>query len=83
MENKNTFYLVASGVNLPSTQLIHIYDLNGNKIKEINDEKTKLTCVETFYDISTSKSFIILATNDDIRAIDYEINKIYKKYISI
>ena len=83
MENKNNFYLVASGVNLPSTQLIHIYDLNGNKIKEINDEKTKLTYVETFYDINTSKSYIILATNDDIRAIDYETNKIYKKYISI
>ena len=83
LENKNTFYLVASSINIPNTQLIHIYDLNGTKIKEINDEKSKSTRVETFYDANNLKSYIIIATNEDIRAIDYQQNKIFKKYISV
>lgn len=83
LKNKNNIYLVASCVNLPDIQLIHIYDLNGNKVKEINDTKSKSNYVDTFYDTNFSKSYIIIATNDDIRAIDYEENKIFKKYISI
>ena len=83
LKYKNNIYLVASCVNLPNTQLIHIYDLKGNKVKEINDTKSKSYYVDTFYDNKFSKSYIIIATNDDIRAIDYEKNKIFKKYISI
>ena len=83
LENKDTFYLVASSINIPNHQLIHIYDLNGTKIKEINDPKSKSSCVETFYDTKTFKNYIIIATNDDIRAIDYQQNKIFKKYISV
>ena len=83
LKNKNNIYLVASCVHLPDIQLIHIYDLNGNKVKEINDTKSKSNYVDTFYDTNFSKSYIIIATNDDIRAIDYEENKIFKKYISI
>ena len=83
LKYKNNIYIVASCVNLPNTQLIHIYDLKGNKVKEINDTKSKSYYVDTFYDNKFSKSYIIIATNDDIRAIDYEKNKIFKKYISI
>ena len=83
LKNKNNIYLVASSVNMPNTQLIHIYDLNGNKVKELNDTKSKSYYVDTFYDTHFSKSYIIISTNDDIRAIDYDNNKIFKKYISI
>ena len=71
LESKNTFYPVASTINIPNTQLIHIYDLNGTKIKEINGQKSKSTYIETFYDANNFKSYyIIITTNEDIRSID-------------
>ena len=83
LKNKNNIYLVASCVKLPKPQLIHIYKLSGKKVREIKESKYKLYYVDTFYDSNFSKSYIIIATNDDIRAIDYEKNKIFQKYISI
>ena len=84
LENKNNFYLDASCTKQSyNTQLIHIYDLNGTTIKEINEQKSVSNLVDTFYDANTFKSYIIIATNEDIREIDYHQNKIFKKYISI
>ena len=83
LNNGNDIHLIVSSINIPQTQLIHIYNLRGNKIKELNNNKLKNYFVDTFYDDKFSKNYIIISTNADIRALDYNDNKIVKHYTPV
>ena len=83
LSNGNEIHLIASSVDLPQTQLIHIYNLRGDKIKELNDDEVKNFFVDTFYDEDFLKKYIIISTNADVRAIDYDNNKIIKHYTPV
>ena len=83
LNNDNNIYLIVSSIDLPQTQLIHIYNLRGEKIKEINNDKIRNYFVDTFYDTKFSKNYIIISTNEDIRAFDYKENKIVKHYVPV
>ena len=82
LNNGNDIHLIVSSINMPQTQLIHIYNLRGNKIKELNNDKLQNYFV-TFYDDKFSKNYIIISTNADIRALDYNDNKIVKHYTPV
>ena len=83
INNNNNINIIASSINIPQNQLIHIYNLRGEKIKEINNNKIRNYFVDTFYDNKFSKNYIIISTNADIRAIDYNNNKIIKHYTPV
>jgi hypothetical protein len=83
LNNGNDIHLILSSINMPQTQLIHIYNLRGNKIKELNNNKLQNYFVDTFYDDKFSKNYIIISTNADIRALDYNDNKIVKHYTPV
>ena len=83
INNDNNIHIIASSIKMPQTQLIHIYNLRGEKIKEINNNKVKNYFVDTFYDDKFSKNYIIISTNADIRAIDYNDTKIMKHYTPV
>ena len=83
LNNNNDIHLIISSVHMPQTQLIHIYNLRGEKIKEINDNKLKNYFVDSFYDDKFSKNYIIISTNDDIRTLDYNSNKIVQHYLPV
>ena len=83
LNNGNDIHLIVSSINMPQTQLIHIYNLRGNKIKELNNNKVQNYFVDTFYDDKFSKNYIIISTNADIRALDYNDNKIVKHYTPV
>jgi hypothetical protein len=83
LNNGNDIHLIFSSINVPQTQLIHIYNLRGNKIKELNNNKVQNYFVDTFYDDKFSKNYIIISTNADIRALDYNDNKIVKHYTPV
>ena len=55
LNNSNDIHLIFSSINMPQTQLIHIYNLRGNKIKELNNDKLQDYFVDTFYDDKFSK----------------------------
>ena len=52
---------------------------NGNKIKEIK-EKDNIHFIDTYYDKTLSKNFIITGNEYDIKAYDYNENKLYHIY---
>ena len=80
LNNGKDIHLIASNIGVHRTQLIHIYNLRGEKIKEINNNKLRNYFIDTFYDDKFLKNYIIISTNADIRAIDYNDNKIVKHY---
>ena len=83
LNNGKDIHLIVSSINMPQNQLIHIYNLRGEKIKEINNNKLRNYFVGTFYDDKFLKNYIIISTNADVRALDYNDNKIIKHYTPV
>ena len=83
LNNDNDIHLIIRSVDCPQNQLIHIYNLRKEKIKEINNNKLRNYFIDTFYDDKFSKNYIIISTNADIRALDYNDNKIIKHYTPV
>ena len=60
---------------------IKIFDLNGNKIKEIKESIINNTFfIDTYYDEKYSRNYIITGNCGFIESYDYNNNKIYHKY---
>ena len=63
-----------------NSEPIKIFNLNGKKIKEINDSNEYSYFVDNYYDKNLSKNFIIGGYDNYIMSYDYEYNKKYIKY---
>ena len=59
---------------------IKVFDINGNKIKEINDSKDNIVFIDNYYDIKKNSNFIITGNVGFIKSYDYIKNKLYYKY---
>ena len=62
--------------------LIKVFDFNGDKIKEIK-EQNNIYFIDTYYDKTLSKNYIIIGNECDIKTYDYNENKLYHKYEDI
>ena len=78
----NNIYLISSCMN-PSgdSDPIKIYDLNGQKIKEINDSNYSTYFIDTFYDSKLLKNYIITCNKDYVKSYDYDKNELYHTYL--
>ena len=83
LNNGKDIHLIVSSINMPQNQLIHIYNLRGEKINEINNNKLRNYFVGTFYDDEFLKNYIIISTNAEVRALDYDDIKIVKHYTPV
>ena len=81
--NNNQIYILTSnGNDQPiNYEPIKIYDLNGNKIKEINNSNENTYFIDTYYDNNLSKYYIITGNDGYIKSYDYNNNKLYHKYL--
>ena len=78
-DNKN-YYIISSNQNLYNLESIKIFDFKGNKIKEINESKDSVFCIDAFYDNTLSKGYIVTGNNGYIKSYDFSENKLYHKY---
>ena len=62
------------------SDLIKVFDLNGNKIKEINDSKNNTYFIESYYDERLLKNYIIAGNKSYAKSYYYNENKIYHIY---
>jgi surface protein len=62
---------------------IKIYDLEGNKIKELYDYNFTTYFIDIYYDNNLSKNFIITGNLGFVMSYDYNEMKRYHKYIDI
>ena len=60
METKNEIYMLLSNMNNNSKNVekIKVYNLNGRKIKEIEDSNDNIFFLDTYYDKKLSKNYI-------------------------
>ena len=81
-DNNNQIYILTSNCNDQpiNYEPIKIYDLNGNKIKEINNSNENTYFIDTYYDNNLSKYYIITGNIGYIKSYDYNNNKLYHKY---
>ena len=59
---------------------IKIFDLKGNKIKEINDSKEDTFFIFSYHDIKKDKNYIIAGSYKSLKSYDYNENKLYHNY---
>ena len=79
-KENNQLYLLTSNYCFEECEKIKLYDLNGNKIKEINDSNQKTVFIDTYYDEKLQKKYIVTGNKGNCIAYDYDENKIYHKY---
>ena len=75
-------YIITSNRNWENNNIefIKVYDLKGNKIKEINNSNNNTFFIDNYYDKNLSKNYIITGNEGFSASFDYEENKLYKKY---
>ena len=80
LNDNNQIYIITSNNNYHDSEFIKIFDLEGNKIKELNNSNKDTFLVDTYYDNKFSKIYIIAGINYSIISFDYNENQIYHKY---
>ena len=80
LKENNQFYLITS--NTRGKELLYpmkVFDLKGNKVKEIKNIKSNINYMDIYYDINLKKNFVIVI-DGTLSSYDYTNNKLYKKY---
>ena len=84
LNDNNQIYFLTSNYNWKeNNEKIKVYDLKGNKIKEINDidEPNKRICfIDSYYDNNLSKNYILIGNYNYVKSYDYNKNVLYYKY---
>ena len=80
-DNNQYFIIISKLIFGDEPELIKVYDLKGEKIKEINDSKEKfILYIFNYYDNIFNKNYIITLNDFNIQSYDYNENKKYHKY---
>ena len=80
-ENKENIYIVTScRDNKFGSEPIKIFDLKGNKIKDINSSKNVAMYITNFYDNMNNKNYIISCNLNRLKSYDYIKNELYHEY---
>ena len=80
----NELYIITSNksFNLKYEPLL-IFDLNGNKVKEIKDSSDNTLVVDIFYDNKLNKNYILTGNyNGFVKSYDFEKDELYHTYIN-
>ena len=82
LRNDNEIYIITSNEKDKDylTDNIKVFDIKGNKIREINDSKEDIYFIDTYYDKQLSKNYIITGNYSFIKSFDFNLNKIYYIY---
>ena len=79
LQENSTNYIVTSCA-YGNNESIKIFDMNSNKIKELNDSTDSVYFMDIYYDQESSINYIIVGSNGLIKSYDYSNDKIYHKY---
>jgi len=74
---QHQIYIIISEI---TSETINCFDLEGNKVKQINNISHFLKYIECYHDLKTNKSFIIICNIDNIILYDYNTDEIYHKF---
>ena len=78
--NKQIFIVSSNFIHSLNAEPIKVYDLTGNKIKEINTDNNNTFFIDTYFEEKTNKNYIIIGDYGYVKSYDYNNNKKYHKY---
>ena len=80
--DNNLIYIITSNNNSNyfSSEGIKVFDLNGKLKKEIKDSNDNINFIDIYYDYNLLKIYIISGNNGNIKAYNYNENKIFMQY---
>ena len=76
----NEYYIFSGDSNFGNCEPIKIFNLNGNKIKVINDSNYSTNNIDIFYVNNLNTNFIIILNDKCCRSYDFDKIEIYHKY---
>ena len=59
---------------------IKVFNLNGQKLKEINESNEITFFIDIYYDKKNSKKYILTGNKEYVKSYDYDNNKLFNKY---
>ena len=77
----NNYYIVTSNYNIYNCEKIKLYNLEGKKIREINESNEKTYFLDIFYNENKDINYIITDNEKYVKSFNYNNNKLYYKYI--
>ena len=81
LNDKNQYYIIVSNTNsIDSKNPIIVFDLNGKKIKEINNSCNKTYFIDSFYDEIFSTNYMITGNDGYVKSFDHNKNILYHTY---
>ena len=81
LKENNQIYIITSNCNKNgNSENIKVFDLNGHKIKEINNSNEKTYFIDIYYDKILSKNYIIAGNLGHTKSYDYANNQLYHNY---
>ena len=86
LKDNNRIYIISSNYNFQKVDCsdpIKIFDLNGNKIKEINNSNDGVYLIDNYYDNKISKNYIFTGNDYYVQSYDYNENKKYHIYADL
>jgi len=80
LNEDHNIFIVASNEPRNIFEETKVYDLNGNKFKEIYNYDDLTRYIDSYYDKNLSKNFIVTGNVSYPRSYDYSSSKLYYKY---
>ena len=83
-DNDDIYICSSNGENgnptIENLEPIKIFDLEGNKLKEIKYSKENTYFIDNYYDKKFSQNYIITGNMGFVKSYNYENNNVYHKY---
>ena len=79
LNENNSIYIITS-IYCINSGPIKFFDLNGNKIKELEDSEFRTIFIDTYYDKKLNKTYILTGNKGFVKSYNYINNesKIYR-----
>ena len=74
----NQIYILTS--NIFGSEPIKVFNLEGIKIKEINNSKDYVNYIDIYYDNKSSKPYVLTGNTGFVKSYDYNKNIVYHTY---
>ena len=79
LKDNNEYYIITSHYS-DNSELLKVYDINGKKIKEINNSGDDTSFIDIYYDEKLAKNYILTGNIGYVSSYDYNDNKLYHRY---
>jgi len=82
LNDNNHIYIITSNYKIDyfSFEYIKVFNLNGQKINQIDHSEENSNYIMAYYDNKTSKNYIISANNGNVKSFDFKENELYNIY---